>query len=173
MWGLEGDSVSATDLKSLRNILTVTMISKISDPVISNPVMAATTFDNRIIWSIRGYNTSSLPNRSSQTVIEQGNIWWQRLESPRRRGLHWGFIKGNSLLTADSYHVAHIMKWIFSFSVHWKFSGVVTQLWTVNYRPVQDIGCTSVHCTRYSQKNQHSKFREEKNMKYLYITAER
>ena len=75
MWGLEGDSVSATDLKSLRNILTVTMISKISDPVISNPVMAATTFDNSIIWSIRGYNTSSLPNRSSQTVIEQGNIW--------------------------------------------------------------------------------------------------
>ena len=75
MWGLEGDSVSATDLKSLRNILTVTMISKITNPVISNPVMAATTFDNRIIWSIRGYNTSSLPNRSSQTVIEQGNIW--------------------------------------------------------------------------------------------------
>ena len=77
MWGLEGDSVSATDLKSLRNILTVTMISKITNPVISNPAMAATTIinSNSIIWSIRGYNTSSLPNRSSQTVIEQGNIW--------------------------------------------------------------------------------------------------
>ena len=75
MWGLEGDSVTATDLKSLRNILTVTMISKITNPVISNPVIVTTVFNNSIIWSICGYNTSSLPNSSSQTIIEQGKIW--------------------------------------------------------------------------------------------------